>query len=422
MMRYLLYNLILVIATPAGVLYLLCASKYRALLRRFRPLTSAYESRPLWIHACSVGEVGVASGLVRRIRERFPDLPVMLSVSTLSGLDIARAGLSGITVTLAPFDLLWSVRGFIRRAKPRMLAIIETELWPNMIREAKRCGMPVVVINGRISPRRFPVYKRYKRVMPPALSLLDCVAAQDDTCARRFKELDVPEGAIEVTGNMKYDAVTTEFAADVLEMMRRENGFSRHDVNVIFGSTRPGDEELAAACWRALKEEFPNLRFIIAPRHLQRIEEAKAPFQEEVVQCRSVAKAGNLNWRARVFVVDTIGELTRFYALSSVAVIGGSFFPGVEGHNPLEPAALGVPTVFGRFMGNFPEAAALLTEAEGAVQIERAEELPGCLRQLLKEPMARERIALKGRKAVLNKRGAVERNVALLTKYMERGE
>ena len=419
MIRYCLYNILLFWVTPVVALYLWITPKNRRLLRRFWPDLPSFSIAPIWIHACSIGEVNTSRELIRALEQTMPDVPIILSVSTLSAFKLVSPASSGLTTVFAPFDLLWSVRGFIRRLRPRILIIIETELWPNLVREAHRNAVPVVLLNGRLSTKAFSGYIRYKGMMPPIFNYLNAVATQDDKYAERFSSLGMLPKNIEVTGNMKNDTVLTEIGSEERAALLRENGFSKNDILLIFGSTRPGDEQLAFSCWLELKDEFPALHLIIAPRHLKRIEDAVIPFKEEEISRRTLIKEGRRNWRVRVFYLDTLGELSQFYGVSTIAVIGGSFFPGVEGHNPLESAALGVPTVFGSYMGNFSEAAAMLLKAGGAQQVQQPDELLPVLRNLLRNAVLRERIARKGRKSVLNSRGAVERNMAIILRYIQ---
>ena len=420
MIRYFFYNLLLYLLTPFVGVYLLLSPKNRELIKRFSPSVPTFKKSPLWIHACSVGEVNVAKGLIEDLFHQFPEQPVLLSVSTSSGYRLANALPLEVKVAFAPFDVKPSVCGFLKRTNPCGLVIIETEIWPNMIKETALTGIPVLIVNGRISNKRFPRYIKYKSLMPPFYYYLDCVAVQNSRYAERFQQIGVEKSKIQVTGNMKNDAVVTEILQEECIAFRRENGFSEKDLLLTFGSTRPGDEQLAADCWQLLKEEFPLLRLILAPRHQKRLDEALIPFGNQVICKRSDVTSGCPNWQARIFVVDTMGELTKFYAISNVAVIGGSFFPGVEGHNPLESAALGIPTVFGPYMGNFPDAAMLLLNAEGARQGKAPNELAALLRELLKSPESRALIAERGREAVLQSRGAVARSVEEIRRCLEK--
>lgn len=419
MLRFFLYNLILYVLAPFAALYLLLAARHRALLRRFGPWDACSEGAPVWMHACSVGEVNVARGLIQSLRKYKPDIPIVLTVSTLSGFALAQSFLPGGRTMLAPFDLRCSVRAFLRRTRPRILMLIETEIWPNLVRETRRMGIEVILVNGVISARKFARYRRYSWLMPPVFPWLSFAGTQDAVYAGRFAALGTSQSRIEVTGDVKFDAVATEVDMAVKDKLRRENGFSRQDQLLIFGSTRSGDESLAAQCWAQLKDDFPQLRLIIAPRHVHRVADMLAPFQNEPILYRSEILAGNRNWHARVFALDTLGELPLFYAISTVAVIGGSFFPGVEGHNPLEPAALGTPTVFGPYMGSFPVAVSVLLEANGAFQIHKTEELAPLLRRLLADGSLRNRIGSLGRRAILKNRGAAQRNIACALRLIE---
>jgi len=414
MIRYFLYNLFTTAAAPLLFLYLLASRKNRRLVQRFCPNISPFRTSPIWIHACSVGEISVAKGLIQELRASAGNIPVLLSVSTISGYEFALSLSLDATLALAPFDFFFSVKPFIKKTNPCLLVIVETELWPNLIRESARYSVPVLVVNGRISPRKFPAYMRYKRLMPPIDRYLMAVLTQNEVYADRFKDIGITADKVSVTGNMKNDAVVTEISRDKCERLCKENGFSRNDIILTFGSTRPGDEVLAAHCWENLKEEYPALRLVIAPRHLQRLDEALYPFKGNQVTKRSDVVAGRQNWHARVFFLDTIGELTGFYAISSIAVIGGSFFPGVEGHNPLEPAALGIPVIFGPYMGNFPDAAQMLLDKGGALRVQDEQELIETLHLLIRNPLTCERIGRKGRKAVLDSCGAIKRNADII--------
>lgn len=418
-MRYLLYTILITMAAPLGAIYLLFSRKYRPLLRRFFPAVPALDGGQLvWVHACSVGEVFVAKVLIRGLREDVPSAEILLSVSTLSGLEIARKTLPDVQVTLAPMDLACTVRRFVKKLRPAILVLLETELWPNLIRETRRQNVPVIVVNGRISPGKFPKYRKYSWILPPVYSLLNHVAAQEEVYRHRFTALGVPEARVSITGNLKCDGVATEVSEDKRQALRKEYGFADTDRIVVFGSTRPGDEALAYSCWETLKQDYHDLKLVIAPRHLQRLEEGVGAFKGERIILRSAMLTGKRNPDARVMFLDTMGELAGMYSLCQVAVIGGSFFPGVEGHNPLEPAALGVPTLFGPYMGNFPDAASLLVAAGGAFQLSSSEELAPFLKKLLDNPDLGIRTGQAGREAVIRNQGSVVRCVELIRGYL----
>jgi 3-deoxy-D-manno-octulosonic-acid transferase len=275
-------------------------------------------------------------------------------------------------------------------------------------------GVPVVVVNARISPRQFPTYRRFRWFFRPAFSMLSAVGAQNETYAGRYVSMGTEPDAVRITGNVKFDAVCTGVDARSRLDLRIGCGYGAETPLLVFGSTRPGDEALAAQCWRSLRDRFPDLRLVVAPRHSQRLAEALEPFEDETVALRSDIRAGRVPGDARVLFVDTLGELVAFYSLATVAVIGGSFFPGVDGHNPLESAALGVATVYGPHMGNFPEASEALLARGGALQVAGPEALCAALERLLSDAQACRALGTLGRKAVLENRGATERNADLV--------
>jgi 3-deoxy-D-manno-octulosonic-acid transferase len=364
-----------------------------------------------------VGEVGGAKPIAAEIKRRWPDIPVVVSVSTVAGRNLAQSILDDVPVAWFPFDHPWSVRGFLRRLKPRALVLIETEIWPNAVRETRRAGAPVMVMNGRLSDKHFERNRRFRALFRPVAACISAVGAQNQEYAGRFAALGVEAAAIHVTGNTKFDGVITQVDRAEIERLREENGFSPNRPVLLFGSTRPGDEALAARCWTVLRDEFPDLRLVGAPRHTARLAEALAQFHEPVLP-RSEVKQGRRPAAERVFVLDTVGELARFYALATISVIGGSFYPGVNGHNPLEPAGLGIPTVFGPYMRNFIDPARELLARRGAVQVASPEELLAVLRKLLADPSERSRVGAQGREAILANQGAIGRSLDVLDTVM----
>lgn len=412
-MTYAVYDIVTTCAAPAGALWLAVSPRYRPLLGRFSARVPDLPSRPVCFQACSVGEVGTAKPLTASFAARHPDIPILLTTSTLAGYAQASAPESKIPVAWFPFDQKLLVRRFLQRSNPRALVLLETELWPNVLRETRRRGIPSIVVNGRISDKHFKRYYRFRKFFRPMFAQISLAAMQNDEYAGRMAQLGVPVEAIHVTGNTKFDGVLTSVPSEAKARVRRENGFPQHVPVLVFGSTRPGDEALAAQCWRSLRTEFPDLHLVVAPRHPNRADEAAACFQEPVLR-RSEVKRGISPSGQRVFLLDTVGELTGLYAIASAAVVGGSFYPGVNGHNPIEPAALAVPTLFGPYMRNFSDPARVLADCGGARQVSEAAQLLGELRSLLAHPDVCRAMADRGRAGVLANQGATERSLDLL--------
>lgn len=415
-MIYCLYNLAASLAAPIGAAYLAVHHKHRPLLGRFSPPLSKFSSdRPAWFQACSVGEVGVARSFIAAFRERWPNIPLLLTCSTVAGHDLAEGACDDIPVGWFPLDHPWIVRRFFSAVSPRVLVLIETEVWPNVVRHAHRRRIPVVIVNGRLSDRHYPRYRRFRGLMRPIFARVTAAGMQNAEYAERLAALGLDRSHIHITGNAKFGDTRTKLAPHVAARLRDEHGFDAETPVLIFGSTRPGDEALAAHCWQALREEFPALRLVVAPRHLDRLNEAIAPFSSEEPLClRSEVQDGPRPAGRRVVVLDTLGELVAFYAIASVAVIGGSFYPGVDGHNPIESAALGVPTVFGPYMRNFIDAAGMLVKSGGACQVACPEDLLDTLRRLLADSGARAHMAVQARETVSANQGAIQRNLDLL--------
>jgi 3-deoxy-D-manno-octulosonic-acid transferase len=411
-MRYGLYNAAWALAAPAGALWLRTHARHRELSDRFHPPAPVLDA-PVWVHACSVGEVTTAKPILAALRRRFPEIPLLLTTSTVAGRALAREACAEYPLTWCPFDAPGSVRRFLDHVRPRALVLIETELWPNLLRECSRRGTPAILVNGRVSDKHYPRYLRFRGLFREALRHLTLAGVQTPLYAERLRALGADPAIVRVTGNTKFDAVATVVDARTRARLRLENGFPPECPVLVFGSTRPGDESLAAACWRTLRGQA-GLRLVVAPRHLERLDEALAPFAGEAILWRSAVKAGRAPAGERVFFLDTVGELAAFYSMASIAVVGGSWYPGVNGHNPLEPAALGVATVFGPYMSNFPEPAKALVQARGAIQVQRPEDLEPTLKRLLADTTEQHCYGTRARKAVLDNRGAVERNVDLI--------
>ena len=419
-MTHFLYNTVLAVASPFIALWLRGHPRYRDLNARFDPPVPRLDARPLWVQACSVGEVNTARPIVAALQERFPGVPVLLTSSTLTGRDLARQACPHLPTTWFPFDTRGAVRRFLDKAHPRALVLVETELWPNVLYESRRRGIPVVLVNGRLSDKHYPRYRQFRLFFGPVFQQLSAVGAQNAAYQQRFISLGVDPRAIRATGNTKFDGVATAVDVRTRTRLKVENGFPADHPILLFGSTRPGDEALAAACWGALRAEMPNLHLVVAPRHLERLDEAIASFDEPVIR-RSQIRAGRKPAGERIFVLDTLGELVSFYSIATVAVVGGSFYPGVNGHNPLEPAALGVPTVFGPYMSNFMDPARVLLAAKGAIQVSGPEDLCAALDRLLADPAEQRRLGTRARRAVLAHRGAIARNVDLIEAVLKQG-
>lgn len=378
-----------------------------------------YGTEGLWIHAVSVGEVRLALSLAGHLRNRYPGKPIHLTTVTDTGREIAEQARRGSgaarpdSVSALPFDLLPSMQRFMDRLRPCAILVIETEIWPNMLRVAGRRGIPVILVNGRVSPRAFPRYAAVRRFLALPLRLITLFAMQSDSDAERIRALGAPGDRIRVTGNLKFDLETV--AADRSEV-RRHLRFADDDMVFVAGSTAPGEEEPVLHAFAALRRENPGARLVLAPRHPRDVAAAADALSETGLRTVSwsalTAPPGPVE-AYDALLVDVVGVLPLLYAACDLAFVGGSMVPR-GGHNVMEPAALAKPVLFGPHMENFSSAAVALRDAGAGFTARDAEELAALVLRLATDPVARRVASSMALKVVEKNRGAMDRTLALI--------
>jgi 3-deoxy-D-manno-octulosonic-acid transferase len=325
----------------------------------------------LWVHAASLGEVNAVAPVVRALLPKMPRQALVFTCTTLAGREQARrlfpqAG----ACLLLPLDLAFLLAPWIRRFKPRLLVVAETEFWPNFLRQAKLHGANILVANGRLTERSRRRYGRLGFAFTAVLEDVDLFAMQSEADAARVVALGVRRARVVAVGNTKFDvAGELDGALEEAAKRRQELGWKAGAPVVVAGSTRPGEEAVLLKAFGELKKLLPAARLVLAPRHLERLPEVESVLERgkwKWVRRSAAVPAGD----ADVLLLDTLGELRAFYALacgSGAAWIGGSF-RDFGGQNPLEAAALGVPVFFGPYMRHFEEVAQALLESGGARQ------------------------------------------------------
>jgi 3-deoxy-D-manno-octulosonic-acid transferase len=373
----------------------------------------------VWLHAVSVGEVNVSKPLVAALEEALPGGEVVVSTITETGQEVATRAFGADRVFYCPYDFSWMVRRALDRTRPDMLVLMELEIWPNLIREATRRGIPVIVANGRISDRAFARYRHTKWAFRGSLRRLAAFCAQDETCAARARELGVPAERVHVTGNLKFDSVPAAPSEAKVAALRQQLGIGAEDRVIVGGSTHPTEEAALGRAYDALKKDHAGLRLVVVPRHPERFAAAEADLRALglAVWRLTRADAGEGPEPDAVVLVDRMGVLGSLYALASVAVVGGSFYRH-GGQNPIEPAALGVPPVFGPHMFNFQQVAQLLLDSKACVKLETSSELAGTLHALLQDEQRREALGRRARAAVEGARGATPRTIRLIRRIL----
>jgi 3-deoxy-D-manno-octulosonic-acid transferase len=366
-----------------------------------------------WVHAVSVGEVNAAIQLLVKMRERYPHTAIILSTITDTGRKVALEKVpEGVRVVYLPFDIIHILKKAFRRVRPKVLIIIETELWPNILRYASGQNVPVLILNGRISERSSKGYEKVSFFMKKVFSFVTVFSMQSSLDAERLKVIGADEKKVQVSGNFKFD----------MQISGEMPGWAaalRGPV-IIAGSTHKGEEELVISAYLENLKNFPELKLILAPRHPERFREVsdllsrmRIPFMRRSEMYAAVAGPELLD--SKVLLLDTVGELSSIYCIADIALIGKSFL-GTGGQNPLEAAYWGKPIICGPHMENFPFMKEFYAE-EAAFEVE-----PGFLSGKIKELLVHPEVARKaGEKAKLlyeRRSGAVEKAMKLIQSVM----
>jgi len=422
------YNILLHAAAALGGPFVLppvlARRKWRSQLGQRLGLTGLAPGRgrggPFWIHALSVGETLSALPLVAALRRRWPRRGIFFSTTTLTGQHIARERLAGLVDRLFffPYDLPAVVRSRLRQVRPDVVILVETDLWPNFLARAAVLAIPVTLVNARISRASFEGYRRARALTRPMFGSLAAVAAQSDLDARRLRALGVAPERLAVTGSLKFDQADNDDPAALAAVYRRCLQVDQDAPVFVAGSTHRGEEEeaLAAAC-RRWRRRFAELRLVVAPRDPLRAAEVARLFRRHGLECRLWSRPAEAGGGEPVVVVDRMGFLRRLYAAASVAYVGGSL-AGRGGHNPLEPAALARPVLYGPDMSDFAQVADALEQAGGAVRVADARALEDQGGRLLADPGLCRRMGAAARGVFLSHRGAVERTVAMIARLL----
>jgi len=370
---------------------------------------------PIWIHAVSVGEVNAALPLLKRLKDAYPALPVILSTITDTGQKVARERApEGTTVMYLPFDLCFILRRCFAHINPRLFIVVETELWPNVFRVAHERNVPVLVLNGRISEKSAKGYLKVSFFMKKVFDHVTLFCMQSDTDAERIRSIGASEEKVRVTGNFKFDM---DISKDVPEWAREISG-----PVIVAGSTHAGEEQIMIDAYRENVYLFPGLKLIIAPRHPERFKEAEETIiRSDIRYCRrsELGSGGReqIDPACNILLLDTIGELTAVYSIARIAIMGKSF-EGFGGQNPLEPAYWGKPVICGPHMENFPFIRNFIDE--GAAFEVTSASLAKKIKELLIQPEKAKAAGEKARAFYLKSSGAVDRAAKIIEEYLGR--
>lgn len=386
-------------------------------------LVSRWRGKPcLWIHAVSVGEVLAAEKLTELILERRPELHVVLTTVTPTGQKMAQcwAG-ERVSVLYFPLDFRFAVSRFFEALRPVALLLMETEIWPNVIQEARRRGIPVLVINGRLSEGSSQGFRRFSVIFKPLLRSIDLFLVQTKKDQERLVALGVDSSKVQVTGNMKLDAFDLNGQAETnRETLREKWGFLSSDLVVIGGSTHAGEEEIIFRVLRRLKEKNLSAKLLLAPRHIERSRKILEGAKRHGFQAALASEREKFS-SFEILILDQLGELRKLYAFADAVVMGGSFVRH-GGQNPVEPALLSRPIIHGPWVFNFHEIYQRLEEEGGSLRVSGEEELFFVLKRLLASDRERDHLGKRAYEVLKRLRGASERNFGWIVQLIKKEE
>jgi len=440
------------------------AAKFLGLVPRRTSASSG--KKCVWLHAVSVGEVNLLAPLLAEIERQRPDWECVVSTTTVTGYALARKKYAPRTVFYCPLDFSWAVGAAMRRVRPDLLVLAELELWPNLIRSARRHGARVAVVNGRLSESSFRGYRRVRWLASGLVRRIDVIAAQDEAYAERFRALGARRESVRVTGSMKYDGARTDRDNPETRRLAALAGFAPDDVVFLAGSTQEPEEVVVLDVFHRLKDDWPQLKLAIVPRHPDRfdavarlIDETGLPWMRRSALHHKTATGGRAHkpptsgraqtannviatrelpgtttalevrgpttgreppgattgrgFMARVLLVDAVGELGAWWGTAAIAFVGGSL-GNRGGQNMIEPAAYGAAVSFGPNTRNFRDVVSAMLDHNAAVVVPNTDDLTAFVRRCLEDPTHAAALGRRAQELVQSQLGATGRTFALL--------
>ncbi|MFH1777653.1 MAG: 3-deoxy-D-manno-octulosonic acid transferase [Candidatus Omnitrophota bacterium] len=384
----------------------------------------------IWVHAVSVGEVKAAAVIINKLREKYPTDQFIVSTITSTGNKVAKEIITENDILIyLPFDFSFIIRRIIARVRPKLFLVMETELWPNLIMVLDKYKIPIVTINGRISDKSYRRYLTVKRLLKPVLSKISLFCMRTEIDQQRIVNIGADRNKVMLTGNIKYDLpynVTDEAIIQKVLKIKKEMKHAGAPL-LVCGSTHEGEESIILRIYGQLRAEFPDLKLLIAPRHTNRIKDLKELLNREKMHYGLISELMNKNTGIKrlfqtqippdIYLLDIMGNLWLYFALADVVFIGGSIIPH-GGHNLIEAAAWSKAIVFGRYMFNFKEMAEIFLNENAACQATDEKMLFSQIRCLLADNKLRTEIGARAKHVAEKNRGAVEKTIVLISKFI----
>ncbi|WP_167505871.1 3-deoxy-D-manno-octulosonic acid transferase [Desulfosediminicola flagellatus] len=414
----LLYNILqlilLIIFWPLIFAFVVFKPKYRkripARLGFPLPTRTVRKKGPtFWVHALSVGETTSAVPLVKGLRKHYPESRIVVSVSTESGEALAKTLLATTAdeIFSSPLDILPVLSRFVLQIQPDVYILVETDFWPNILSVFRRKKIPTLLVNGRISEKSLADYKKFSFFFTPMFRCFSHLVMQSETDRLNILKLNIDQDKLHTLGNLKMDA-HINIATDDMKFSKL---LPENKRIIVAGSTHPGEEEVIFSAYSSLKTHYPDTYLVLAPRKPERAEEILALGAEQNL-C-GVRRSEKLSEFGDYFLLDTIGELADAYRHGAISFVGGTLV-AEGGHNPIEPASMGIPVLFGPHMEDFAEVASNLIHSGGAVSVANHSELESTLRELMSDSTKREQMGLAAKACIDSQKGVIKQHIDLI--------
>ena len=421
-----------VLGAPYILFKMLTSERHRSgLYQRFGIVSERASKKPgIWIHGASVGEIITAKSIVDKIDREFPEWETFISTTTNTGYSVAKQNFSGKPIFYFPVDLSWITRKVLRRIRPSCIILIELEIWPNFLVSVYEENIPLIIVNGRISNKSFKAYRIISRISGAFYNSLtnkmNTYCARTELDAQRFRDLGISSEQVFVTGTMKYDNTPIHINENSKNELADLFRIKDNDLILIGGSTHEGEEEILLRIFERLSKTYPNLRLIIAPRHIERTRDVSRLIEKKgfTPVLKTSVDSSNYSWqnsKKEIILIDTVGDLEKIYALSDYVFVGKSLVPS-GGQNMMEPAGLGKPVIFGPHVFNFKEEVDMLLRNDAAKMVETEDELCEAIEFFIKNPEAAKEMGLRAQGVVSEKRGATEKNMDIIREILKRKE
>jgi 3-deoxy-D-manno-octulosonic-acid transferase len=417
---YLFFGLFLLVASPT----LFFAAKTRAgIWQKLGIVPPEFveklpaNGKRVWFHAVSVGEFNAIYPLIRQLKADYGDLCICVSTTTATGQRLAKEKVGDWAhIFYFPFDLPFAVGNWLNAIKPELLVIAETEIWPGLSVECARRGIALCSVNGRISPKSFRSYETLRPLFAPVLKRYRAIITQSEQEKRRYLQLGANESSLYCSGNLKFDGITSISPAEKRDLLVRLN-VSDKDFVIVGGSTHEGEEAALLTALNTLRKDTPSIRLILAPRHPERFARVFKIVESHGYRVRKFSQDEGFERESDVFVLDTIGKLSAYYSVASVAFVGGTLVP-IGGHSLVEPFTYSIPVICGPHIYKTRDVASALLERQALVLVQDEKQLIHDLATLIPNPDRRKQLGERGNRYVQESQGAVKRTAAILSSIL----